>query len=82
MNHKKARAIGFIVIMAGIFVAMLPLIFPSIQDIYMIFLCIGGIISFSGVIFEVLFIRCPHCGRMLNLHGSSPEYCPHCGEKI
>jgi len=43
---------------------------------------IGGSISFGGIIFGIITVRCPSCKSLLSLRGMGDEYCPHCGEKI
>lgn len=41
---------------------------------------LGIAFALLGVIFWVIFGRCPRCGGFLGR--SSGKYCPHCGEKV
>ena len=41
----------------------------------------GGSICILAILFDVLFYRCPHCGKYLGKNSTS-GYCPHCGRKI
>ena len=36
----------------------------------------GGFVAVIGIVFGFLTVRCPHCGKLLNLKGS------HCGESV
>lgn len=44
----------------------------------------GLVVMFVGLLFGVLFVRCPHCGVPLTRGRlpSVPDYCPYCGEKL
>ena len=41
-----------------------------------------GFIMGGFVAVGFLTVRCPHCGKLLNLNGWDPEYCSHCGESV
>lgn len=42
----------------------------------------GWICSGYRIFFGFLTVRCPHCGKLLNLKGWDTEYCSHCGESV
>ena len=43
---------------------------------------VGLILIISGMVWHVLFVRCPHCGSILRLRGGIPKHCPNCGKYI
>ena len=46
----------------------------------MVFGYLGIAFAIIGVVFWVIFGRCPNCGRYLGMIRG--HYCPRCGEKI
>ena len=42
---------------------------------------IGLGLMISGIVWHILFIRCPHCGSKLHVRGV-PKYCPDCGKEL
>ena len=45
-------------------------------------MALGLILLFGGIIWHILFMRCPHCGRHLNPRAGLSNFCPECGEKL
>lgn len=43
---------------------------------------VGLIMMIGGIIWHILFIRCPHCGSPFHLRGGIPKHCPECGKYI
>ena len=43
---------------------------------------VGLILMISGIIWHILFIRCPHCGNPFHMRGGIPKHCPNCGKYI
>ena len=41
---------------------------------------IGVVVMLCGLGFQLLFYRCPHCGKYLDR--STGPFCPHCGRSI
>jgi len=41
---------------------------------------IGAIVTLSAPIPDILYNKCPHCGK--RLYRNEGRYCQHCGEKI
>ena len=70
-NPNLSKLIILGIISTGIALAGLPLIIR-----------IGGAISAAGIIFGIIFVRCPYCGKALSIKGFVIKYCPHCGEKL
>ena len=72
MKPKKARKliyflyiIGFILILLSYKRIMLP---------------IGVIVAGSSVVPNLLFYKCPHCGKHLGSNGG--DFCQYCGKSI
>ena len=43
---------------------------------------VGLILMIIGIIWHILFIRCPHCNSLFRLRGGIPKHCPECGKYI
>ena len=43
---------------------------------------LGLILIVMGMIWHILFVRCPHCGSHLSLRRAIPRNCPWCGKRI
>lgn len=43
---------------------------------------VGLILIVCGILWHILFVRCPHCGSHLSLKQALPKYCPWCGKHI
>lgn len=43
---------------------------------------LGLVLIIIGMIWHILFVRCPHCGNHLSLRRMIPRYCPWCGKQI
>jgi len=46
------------------------------------FAWLGIVIAALGIVWRILFIKCPHCESSLYNARGIPEYCPDCGGKI
>lgn len=36
----------------------------------------------SGIVWHILFVKCPHCGHSFGPRESVSNFCPHCGKKL
>ncbi len=45
-----------------------------------IFLLIGSVVMISGIIPDILYNKCPHCGK--HLGRNEADYCQFCGKPI
>ena len=62
---------------------ILVLIFrPSSRDTVNAGMIIGLILIIAGILWHLLFVRCPHCGSPFRLRGGIPRHCPECGKYI
>lgn len=72
------RLITHGMIFLGILTAFV--LYLLIENILACFL--GGILSFLGIAWGWVTLRCPFCRRHLPIKGFMIEHCPHCGEKL
>ena len=74
-NRKLAELATYMFV--GVIVLSLILLRMTGQ---MLFGWIAVASPFVWLIFELIFDRCPHCGKFLGLQ--IQKYCHHCGEKL
>ena len=43
---------------------------------------IGIILMIIGILWWILFLKCPNCGKHLSPRAGFPKYCPRCGENL
>ncbi len=36
----------------------------------------------GGIVWHIVFVRCPHCGHHFNPRASISNFCPECGKKL
>jgi|BioPla2DNA2_1021312.scaffolds.fasta_scaffold18512_4 rRNA maturation endonuclease Nob1 len=82
ISHRTYRKLMYVLIVVGITVAGIPLLISNLLFIQKILLIIGILLAVLGVTIGLVFLRCPYCGNRLNIRGFSPDFCPHCGEKL
>lgn len=56
--------------------------FPSLNSIRMEMIAVATFLMISDLIFVFVFLRCPHCKKLLNLRWSSQSICHNCGERL
>jgi hypothetical protein len=79
-NPNTCRLIMHVIVFIGIVVSGISGLISDVEPILPMFI-IGAIISFGGIIWGIIKVRCPSKSK-LNLRGLGTDYCPHCGEKI
>jgi len=73
---RQIRKILLIAVVIGLAVVMTgEYLFQKL-----IYNMVGMGIIIATVIFDVIFYRCPHCGRFLSK--STGQFCPFCGEDM
>jgi len=89
INYKKAKIIMWILMAVGFLIAFLPQLimaainpFGQAQDFNDICIYVGFGFIFLGLIEGIIFVRCPHCGRGLDLNFTWYNYCPYCGKDM
>ena len=45
-------------------------------------LIVGAVILIGGIVQAMIFYRCPHCHKPMELMGQTPKHCPACGEEL
>ena len=73
MKPKKARKLSCFLFVIGVIIMLF-----GYADI--IFLLIGLVVAVSSLVPNLLFYKCPHCGKHLGRNGS--DFCQHCGKSI
>lgn len=73
MKPKTAKKLTIILALVGVVVMLLGY-FSSILW------AVGAVVALSAIIPNLLFYRCPHCGRMLGKNDGS--FCQHCGGRV
>ena len=73
MKPKKARKLIYFLYIIGFILILL-----SYKRI--MFLPIGVIVAGSSVVPNLLFYKCPHCGKHLGSNGG--DFCKYCGKSI
>lgn len=73
---RQIRKRTFIILGAGLLIALLGIAMNELTAVIMI----GLLIMFSSIIHHAIFYRCPHCGKFLDR--STGEFCPGCGKKV
>lgn len=82
ISHRLARKIMNILVIGGMCIAAASGIVSTFFLIGKIGIYIGGCISFIGIGFAMIFLRCPYCKCLLKMDGFSPSYCPQYGRRI
>ncbi len=80
-NPNTCRLLMFAIILLGISIVYLSGLIWGVEQIAMMSVC-GLLLSFGGIIFGIVTVRCPSCKSLLNLRGLGSSYCEHCGSKI
>ncbi len=60
--------------------ALLSILIGQISKV-MAFPIAGVVFAFAGLIWNLIFYRCPHCRGYLG-RNFPDGYCPHCGRKL
>ena len=76
-SPKKNSIISWIILGIG---ALLAVIGALTTQEYRINLCliIGGLIVVAGIVYHLVWVRCPYCGHSLAGYRPLPDQCPKC----
>lgn len=55
---------------------------PALNLIRMEMIACATFLMVSDLIFGFIFLRCPHCKKLLNFRWSSQIICPNCGKRL
>lgn len=75
-THKK---ISFISMLAGAAVGWISCQFS--EDINVVII-LSFIAMIGGILWHIVFVRCPYCGHHFNPRASISNYCPDCGKPL
>ena len=81
MKPEKSR-----IILNGIASVAIGFVFlsniPALNLIRMEMIACATFLMVSDLIFGFIFLRCPHCKKLLNFRWSSQIICPNCGKRL
>ena len=75
----KHKAISFLSMLCSSVLGWICSQFSPYLDLGMI-LCFIGLVG--GIVWHIVFVRCPHCGHHFNPRTRVSNFCPDCGEKL
>ena len=76
-NPFLAKIITIAIWIIGLILACIS----AIKHIKPLFI-VAAVFLFGSVIFEAIFLRCPHCNKMLSSVGRLGDYCQFCGGRL
>ncbi|MBQ4564130.1 MAG: hypothetical protein IJA58_06595 [Lachnospiraceae bacterium] len=79
MSPKKSQLVMIILSMIGL---VLVLFATGGQSVNTVLMVIGFCFVMAGLIINLIFWKCPSCGRHLPKGPIDMTYCPYCGESI
>lgn len=81
MKPKKCRRILNGVALVGIGVVFLSNI-PALNSIRMEMIVGATFLMITDLVFGFIFLRCPHCKKLLNFRWSLQNICHNCGGRL
>lgn len=81
MRPEKCRRIlnGVAIIVIGlVFLSNIPFFSPIHREM----ITVATFLIISDLIFGFIFLRCPHCKKLLNFRWSSQGICHNCGARL
>ena len=81
MKPKKCRKILNGIALAVIAVDLLSYL-PAFREIRGAMIAGATLLLAGDVVFGFLFMRCPHCKKILNFRWSSQSICHNCGGRL
>lgn len=84
-NPKINRIIGYVVLFIGFFVFYKGFHSSTAADpvngLNPLSICISLVLIIGAFVWLILKVRCPHCGKLLNIKLGNIDICPHCGKR-
>lgn len=81
MKPKTCRKILNIIASVGLCVVLLANI-PPLDFIRKEIVVSATFLMIGDLVFGFIFLRCPHCKKLLNFRWSSQSICHNCGTKL
>ncbi len=87
MNTKKIRKLSLVLFYIGLLCFSILFITGFLKNglIVVIQIIIGTLCISTSFILNLMFWRCPHCGKKFELKNGAADktdLCPYCGKKI
>jgi len=79
LSVRTHKAISFIAMLGGAVIGWISCQFSDDVSIVMI---LSFVAMIGGIVWHIVFVRCPHCGHSFNPRASISNYCPDCGKKL
>ena len=76
-NPEKNSNISWIILAIGALLAVIGTMTTQQHKVNLL-LIIGGLIVVLGIVYHLLFVRCPYCGHSLAGYRPLPDECPKC----
>ena len=73
------RGISFVSMLGGSILGWICTQFSARLNLLLV-ICFIGLIG--GIVWHIVFVRCPHCGHHFNPRASISNFCPDCGGKL
>lgn len=80
-NLFLVKVLIILIKLTGLTLAWISVIKQGVEPIKPLFI-VGAVLMFGSIIFEMIFLRCPHCNKELSSIGRLGDYCPHCGGRL
>lgn len=72
--HYLACFLGAVIMMTGCYISQSFILHPLVY--------LGIVILAFGLVWRILFIKCPHCSSGLYNWRSASSHCPDCGKEL
>ena len=93
MKPKKVRRIYNVAVLVGLGIVLasyIPSVLeivigsydPFLNSIHTTMIHIAAILAIGVLVFGFIFLRCPHCKRLLNFKWPSQGICHKCGARL
>ena len=76
-SPKKNSIISWIILGIGALFAVIGAMTTQEYRVNL-FLIIGGLIVVVGMVYHLVWVRCPYCGHSLAGYSPLPDECPKC----
>ena len=77
LSLQVHRTVSTVAILAS---GIIGWICTQFDAIFGVVLC--AIVLVGSIAWDIVFVRCPHCGHHFNPRALIPNFCPECGEKL
>lgn len=79
MSVHTHQLISFVSMIAGAIVGWISCQVSADVNVVMI---LSFIAMIGGILWHLIFVRCPYCGHHFNLRAGISNFCPNCGGNL